>query len=37
MSSFPGSKGVPDAALRLADHIYWIAHGSAPLSPAVGL
>ena len=37
MSSFPGFKGVPDAALRLADHLYWIAHGSAPLSSAVGL
>jgi ribosomal protein S6--L-glutamate ligase len=36
MSSFPGFKGVPDAALRLADHLYGIAHGSAPLSLAVG-
>ena len=37
MSSFPGFKGVPDVALRLADHLYWIARSSAPLSPAVGL
>ena len=35
MSSFPGFKGVPDAALRLADHLYWTARSSAPLSPAV--
>jgi ribosomal protein S6--L-glutamate ligase len=35
MSSFPGFKGVPDAALRLADHLYWIARSSAPLSAAV--
>ena len=25
MSSFPGFKGVPDAALRLADYISWAA------------
>jgi ribosomal protein S6--L-glutamate ligase len=34
VSSFPGFKGVPDAALRLADHIYWSAQrvldGKAP-------
>jgi ribosomal protein S6--L-glutamate ligase len=35
MSSFPGFKGVPDAALRLADHLYWTARNSAPLAPAV--
>jgi len=26
VNSFPGFKGVPDAALRLADHIYNAAH-----------
>jgi len=36
-SSFPGFKGVPDAALRLADFIYWTARTQAPLLPAVGL
>jgi ribosomal protein S6--L-glutamate ligase len=38
MSSFPGFKGVPDAALRLADYIYAagqrVLHGE-PLLPAV--
>ncbi len=28
LSSFPGFKGVPDAALRLADYIYAAAHES---------
>ena len=36
MSSFPGFKGVPDAALRLADYIYWAADhavgGQGPLA-----
>jgi ribosomal protein S6--L-glutamate ligase len=35
MSSFPGFKGVPDAALRIADHLYWIARSSAVRPPAV--
>jgi hypothetical protein len=35
MSSFPGFKGVPHAALRVADHLYWTARNSAPLSLAV--
>jgi ribosomal protein S6--L-glutamate ligase len=35
MSSFPGFKGVPDAARRLADHLYRVAHGSAPQEDAV--
>jgi ribosomal protein S6--L-glutamate ligase len=37
MSGFPGFKGVPDAALRLADHLYCVARGAAPLSLAAGL
>jgi ribosomal protein S6--L-glutamate ligase len=35
MSSFPGFKGVRDAALRIADHLYWTARSSLPLSSAV--
>jgi ribosomal protein S6--L-glutamate ligase len=35
MSSFPGFKGVPDAALRLADHLHGVVRSSAPPSPAV--
>jgi len=37
MSSFPGFKGVPDAARRLADHLYGVVRSSAPLWPAVAL
>ena len=29
VSSFPGFKGVPDAALRLADYIFWAAEHAA--------
>jgi len=35
ISSFPGFKGVPDAALRLADYIYSAAHRMMEGNPAV--
>lgn len=33
VSGFPGFKGVPDAALRLADHLYSVARQQPPRSP----